>query len=257
VLVPSDLTVEAQSAAGAVVGYAVTAFDDGNRTIPVSCTPPSGATFPIGTTTVTCSATATEQSTTATFSVTVVDRTPPAVTVPAGRTVRTTSRTGAIVRWAASALDSVDGVVSVACSPRAGSRLRVGTTRVHCTAADRARNVGSRSFTVRVLLLRRTSRASALLAPAAGARVTAAPLLRWRAVRNARFYNVQVYRAGQKILSAWPERARFRMQRTWTHRGRTFRLTTGVYTWFVWPALGTEASPTFGRLLGQSSFRVS
>jgi hypothetical protein len=153
-------------------------------------------------------------------------------------------------------VDIVDGAVSVACSPRSGTRLRVGTTRIRCTASDRAGNVGSRTFTVRGALLRSPARASALFSPAARAQVTAPPLLRWRAVPRAGFYNVQVHRAGQKVLTVWPERARFRMRPTWTHRGRTFRLKPGVYTWYVWPAFGTQARPRFGSLLGHSSFRV-
>jgi hypothetical protein len=256
VLVPSDLTVEAQSAAGAVVAYGVTALDDATGAIPANCTPPSGATFPIGTTTVLCTATARGLTTSATFSVTVADRTPPVVNAPTGRTVRTTSRTGAVVRWSASAVDSVDGAVAVGCSPRPGSRLRVGTTRVRCTAADRAGNVASESFTVRVVLLR-TTRAGALVSPAPGARLTAPPVLRWRAVPRARFYNVQIYRAGRKILTAWPETSRFSMRLRWRHGGRTIRLTPGVYTWYVWPAFRTNGRSAFGSLLGQSSFRIT
>ena len=42
--------------------------------------------------------------------------------------------------------------------------------------------------------------------PLAGARVSAPPMLRWRAVPKAKFYNAQVYRNGRKILSLWPQR---------------------------------------------------
>jgi large repetitive protein len=97
---------------------------------------------------------------------------------------------------------------------------------------------------------------SALLAPPAGARLSAPPLLVWRQVAKARFYNVQLYRGGRKILSIWPRRSRIKLKPTWTYRGRSFRLRRGAYTWLVWPAFGSEAKPRFGGKLGQSTFRM-
>lgn len=55
--VPENMTVNATSPAGATVTYAVSASDNVDPSPVVSCTPPSGETFPIGTTTVTCAAT--------------------------------------------------------------------------------------------------------------------------------------------------------------------------------------------------------
>jgi hypothetical protein len=56
VTVPADIAVDATSAAGAAVSFVASAVDavDGDR--PVTCTPASGATFGIGTTSVTCTA---------------------------------------------------------------------------------------------------------------------------------------------------------------------------------------------------------
>ena len=54
---PSTLTRETTSAAGAVVSYAVAATDDTDPNPAVACSPPSGSTFPRGETTVTCTAT--------------------------------------------------------------------------------------------------------------------------------------------------------------------------------------------------------
>jgi hypothetical protein len=74
---PADFTVEATSPAGAVVAYTATA--DENAT--VVCSPASGSTFALGTTTVNCSATnVLNQTTTGSFHVTVVDTTPPSIT---------------------------------------------------------------------------------------------------------------------------------------------------------------------------------
>lgn len=72
--VPSSFSVNATSPAGATVSYtAPTATDEDGPAPTVSCAPASGTTFAIGTTTVTCSATAgdTNSPVTASFTVTV------------------------------------------------------------------------------------------------------------------------------------------------------------------------------------------
>lgn len=56
ITVPTAVVADATSAAGAVVSYVASASDDTNRPVPVACTPPSGAIFAIGATTVTCKA---------------------------------------------------------------------------------------------------------------------------------------------------------------------------------------------------------
>ncbi|WPW30165.1 HYR domain-containing protein [Streptomyces atratus] len=57
VVTVDDLTVRAKDKKGARVTYAATAQDATDGTLPVTCTPPSGSLFPVGSTTVTCSAT--------------------------------------------------------------------------------------------------------------------------------------------------------------------------------------------------------
>ena len=70
-----------------------------------SCSPASGTTFALGTTTVTCSATDAAGNTgTNTFTVEVQDVTKPIVTVPADQTVEATGANGATVTYAGSAL---------------------------------------------------------------------------------------------------------------------------------------------------------
>lgn len=60
---PSPITVDATSAAGAVVTYPTpTAIDNCGGPVTVSCVAPSGSTFPIGTTAVTCTATDTHSN---------------------------------------------------------------------------------------------------------------------------------------------------------------------------------------------------
>jgi len=61
---------------------------------------------------------------------------------------------------------------------------------------------------------------AALYGPAAGAVVRKPPLLRWKKVAGATFYNVQLYRNGRKVLSTWPGAAKLRLKRTWTYAGK-------------------------------------
>ncbi|XBB67018.1 HYR domain-containing protein [Nocardioides sp. WV_118_6] len=78
ITVPADFSVDATGDEGAVVTYQATATDLVHGEVPVSCTPASGTTFAIGTTTVTCTASdpatvvARAGTSSATFTVTVV-----------------------------------------------------------------------------------------------------------------------------------------------------------------------------------------
>jgi hypothetical protein len=96
----------------------------------------------------------------------------------------------------------------------------------------------------------------ALLSPAPGERVTSPPSLAWTRVKGASYYNVQLVR-GRKVLSAWPLRTNFRLRRTWTYKGRRYRLRPGVYRWYVWPGFGRISASRYGRLLGSSTFVVA
>jgi hypothetical protein len=73
-LLPADIEVDATSPAGATVTYAVSATDDVDPTPVVTCSPPSGSTFPLLATTVTCTATdAAGNTASGTFEVLVKD----------------------------------------------------------------------------------------------------------------------------------------------------------------------------------------
>jgi hypothetical protein len=70
---PAPITVNATSPAGALVPYTATATDPFDPAPTLSCVPPSGSTFPIGLTTVSCTATdLATNSTLKTFTVTVL-----------------------------------------------------------------------------------------------------------------------------------------------------------------------------------------
>jgi hypothetical protein len=68
-----DLAVNATGPAGAVVSYAPPAASDNAPGVTVACAPPPGSTFPVGSTTVTCTATdASGNTASSTFNVTVI-----------------------------------------------------------------------------------------------------------------------------------------------------------------------------------------
>jgi hypothetical protein len=149
--VPASFSVEATGPAGAVVTYTASATDPDDAVSSQSCSPASGATFPLGTTTVTCTAADTHENTgTAQFDVTVVDTTPPALTLPGNLTVTAEDASGALVNFTASANDLVDGSVAVTCQPASGSFFPLGITVVNCSATDSHGNTASTSFTVSV-----------------------------------------------------------------------------------------------------------
>ena len=148
---PANATLEATGPTGAVFTYTASATDIVDGAVAVTCTPPSGSTFPIGTTTVTCRATDRRNNTaTKTFSVTVTDSAAPVITVPANATLEATSPSGAAFTYTASALDAIDGSVAVTCTSPSGSTFPPGATTVNCTATDAHGNGAARSFTVTV-----------------------------------------------------------------------------------------------------------
>jgi hypothetical protein len=97
----------------------------------------------------------------------------------------------------------------------------------------------------------------ALAAPVMNARVSSPPLLRWVPTRRATYYNVQLFLGKEKLLSLWPSKARLQLRDSWSYAGKTYRLSKGRYTWYVWPGFGDRSKPKYGPLLGQSAFVVT
>ena len=99
--------------------------------------------------------------------------------------------------------------------------------------------------------------ASVLLqSPRGGGIVRGPPLLRWAGVARATYYNIQIYRAGHKLLSTWPARARLRMRWRWAYDDQRFGLEKGTYRWYVWPGFGARSKAAYGQLIGISTFVV-
>jgi hypothetical protein len=151
VTVPPDTQAEATGPSGALVTFSPSALDVVDGSVTPSCSPASGTSFALGTTTVTCSAAdKTGNKGSSSFAVSVADTTPPAVTVPSDLKAEATGPSGALVTFSASAVDVVDGSVTPSCSPVSGTSFALGTTTVTCSATDKTGNKGGSSFGVTV-----------------------------------------------------------------------------------------------------------
>jgi D-alanyl-D-alanine carboxypeptidase len=146
----------ADAGTGATVSFVATATDDLDGAITPVCQPASGATFPLSTTTVTCTATdAAGNSGSASFTVTVSDTTGPVITASGGGAlpdlrVAATRPAGAEVTFTVVGSDVVDGALVPTCTPPSGAFFPVGTTTVTCRATDAAGNTASESFELTV-----------------------------------------------------------------------------------------------------------
>lgn len=79
------------------------------------------------------------------------DTTAPTLSGARAKTVRAKKRAKNVrVVFAVTAQDDKDGALAAACTPRSGSRFKVGRTRVSCSATDSSGNRAAASFTVTV-----------------------------------------------------------------------------------------------------------
>ncbi|HYK04843.1 MAG TPA: HYR domain-containing protein [Thermoanaerobaculia bacterium] len=129
-----------------VVQYEVSAVDNLDGPVPVTCNHPSGSTFPTGVIEVICFAYDSQfNPAVAAFYVTVSGGAP-VLTLPQDITADATSTAGAVVTYEVSATDN--GVVT--CNPASGSTFPLGTTAVTCTATN-ATGTATGMFTVTVV----------------------------------------------------------------------------------------------------------
>jgi hypothetical protein len=151
--VPRNIYVQATSAAGANVFFMPpTAIDAGNAGTSVVCWPPPNTTFPIGPTTVTCKASDPRgNQTSASFTITVADKTGPIFTPVPDVTVHASSSAGATVSYTPpTATDQISGSATVSCTPPSGTLFALGPHTVTCSATDASNNLGQMTFTVNV-----------------------------------------------------------------------------------------------------------
>jgi hypothetical protein len=92
-----------------------------------------------------------------------IDKTAPALVLPANITAEATSASGAVVSYSATASDGIDGPVTINCSAPSGSTFPLGSTNVQCTANDTSGNIANGGFSVQVV----DTTAPSLVAPAA------------------------------------------------------------------------------------------
>jgi hypothetical protein len=149
---PGNAFREATGPKGARVTFEATARDESGASLDARCSPASGSVFPLGETTVTCTAAAPGgPAASDSFVVTVRDTTAPRLTLPRPKPVEAVGRDGATVSYTVTATDVVGGAVTPTCSRTSGSVFPIGTTTVDCTASDAARNVARGTFTVTIV----------------------------------------------------------------------------------------------------------
>lgn len=149
---PPSITVEAAGPDGVTVLFSASATDNVDPSPMVSCTPSSGSTFLLGTTTVDCTATdAIGNSSNGSFAVTIEDTTPPTITPPAALTAEANSPGGAtgVGLGLATASDIVDPAPAV--TNDAPATFPLGATTVTWTATDASGNVANATQTVTVV----------------------------------------------------------------------------------------------------------
>ena len=148
---PANLVAEARDATGGAVTFEASARDAVSGDVRVNCTPESGATFPIGATTVRCTAKdALGNSKQGSFVVEVKDNTGPEFAQIGPVEAAASSAQGATVAFTPTARDAIDGAVTPSCTPSSGSLFAVGTTTVTCNATDSRKNTSKTSFAVTV-----------------------------------------------------------------------------------------------------------
>jgi hypothetical protein len=170
-----------------------------------------------------------------------VDWTPPSVVwARRGRPPDLYGWYGHPVRFTFRGRDALSGIWR--CPSRVYRGPNSANARVRGTCIDRAGNRRSRTITFRYQ--------EPLLSPRSGRRVFR-PLLNWVSVTRARYYNVQVWRNGRRILNRWPAASQFQMPRTWVHEGILYRISSpGRYDWYVWPRFAGR----YGKLIGHRYF---
>jgi hypothetical protein len=128
------------------------AHDRVDGSVPVRCSPPSGAVYQLGKTAVRCRAVDTHGNRASRSFVVDLRHPPPGTvvfTVPSNPIVEATGPSGAIVTYNASAKDATGHALPLTCSPRSGSVFAIGTHTVACSAGPSG-HVQQQTFSVSV-----------------------------------------------------------------------------------------------------------
>lgn len=154
----SNIEVETTNPGGTTVTFtAPTATDLVDGAVAVTCDHLSGAVYPVGVTTVVCSAAdASGNGASTSFTITVTKvGIPPVIGKVPGTDAQNqlikhaTSTLGAVVSYIKpTATDANGAAVPVTCTPPSGSQFPVGKSTVTCTATDSAGNTATATFTM-------------------------------------------------------------------------------------------------------------
>ena len=147
----SDIVKEATSTNGQSISFSTSATDAIDGSMPVSCTPNSGKTFPLGKTQVTCTSTDLSSNTSfIKFNVIIQDTTPPIISSVEDIELKTITDETKVGFTVPTATD-ISGVSSISCDISPNSLFPIGETPVTCTATDNYDNTATTTFTVNMI----------------------------------------------------------------------------------------------------------
>ncbi len=156
---PAPVQWTTPDGASDTVRYPAPVVSGGAQPVSTTCVPASGSLFPIGQTTVSCTATdALNRTATCSFPVTVLAPTsetspvpPPTISCPFNQTASSPNGGGVSASYPAPNVTGGVAPVSTSCSPASGSTFSVGTTPVACSATDSLKRTAACQFTMTVL----------------------------------------------------------------------------------------------------------
>ncbi|MBX2898917.1 MAG: HYR domain-containing protein [Cyclobacteriaceae bacterium] len=149
---PANIIVSAAANCKAFASWTAPTALDNCAVQSFTSTHAAGSEFNLGTTTVTYTALdAAGNSSTCTFTVTVIDTTPPVISgCPANINVSAAANCKAFASWTAPTASDNCAVQSFTSTHASGSEFNLGTTTVTYTASDAAGNLSTCTFTVTV-----------------------------------------------------------------------------------------------------------
>ncbi|MEN3336266.1 MAG: hypothetical protein V7641_5631 [Blastocatellia bacterium] len=134
----------------AIVDFPIATATDVCGVTNVVCLPPSGSTFPLGASTVNCSARdAANNTANCSFTVTVNDQDAPVIHCPNNITMQLPpTQTSAVVNYPLPTVEDNLPGITVSCAPPSGSTFPLGVTAVVCVAVDVTGNRSTCGFSI-------------------------------------------------------------------------------------------------------------
>ena len=86
-------------------------------------------------------------------------------------------------------------------------------------------------------------------------RAASRPILRWKRVRGASYYHVQLFHGSKRVFAAWPVRNELGLPAKWRWSGKRRRLSPGLYRWYVWAGVGRRSFAHY-ETIGSAKFMV-